>query len=694
MLEERYKLVMDRILGIRKAPGLPEPFGSCFEGMAAFVFRLNEVYSAVKEGRLNEMSIDALKSLNDELYKDITGKAYGQSHLNPGYMASLAAKAGCDEMLLEYLCFLACELRGLIPYAFEGKKEILTIYFELFVEVYCIFDSAASEGRGILPEGEEIRQCIYWFERDNCEIVLTDRIGEQLDPLCDFATRIVMDSDLEDLRYLYLYGEYITGAETELALFLNGMSQEEIDDMARTYTEGYRIGFEKTGKDLGRKKTVNIRYPIGFERMIRAAIVQFREMGLEPVIYRAGSLSLTGKGVKKTGYYGANPNKQYDYDHREDAGIYLDKDYVNRRLDVLRAAYEDNRELAAVHAGPAVVEAFGEEPFAPKECRAAITLSKKQRELSVENADRTGRLVNEYIKGDERSFTIIAYPKPYIGKDFDKIFRETVKLNNLDYKKYEAMQQIMIDVLDKVSYVRVAGMNGNETEMIVALNELNDPEHETNFENCVADVNIPVGEVFTSPRLKGTSGLLHSPVIYLGGLKYVDLRLEFSAGEIVKYSCGNFDDDALNKKYIEDNLLFHHKTLPLGEFAIGTNTTAYRMARDFKIEQLLPVLIGEKTGPHFAVGDTCYSYEEDLKSYNPDGKAIVARSNDYSDLRDTEPEKAYFHCHTDITVPFDELEGVYAVMMDGEQTAIIENGLFVLKGLEELNGPLISGNDV
>ncbi|HCM92696.1 MAG TPA: leucyl aminopeptidase, partial [Lachnospiraceae bacterium] len=385
---------------------------------------------------------------------------------------------------------------------------------------------------------------------------------------------------------------------------------------------------------------------------------------------------------------GAVPNKQYDYDHREDVGIYLDKDYVNRRLDVLRAAYEDNKELAAYLAGPAVVEEFGEEPFAPRECRAAITLSKKQQKLSVECADRTGRLTNEYIRGDERSFTIIAYPKPYIGKNFARIFRETVKLNNLDYRKYETMQQIIIDVLDKASYVRVAGMNGNETEMIVALNELKDPEHETNFENCVADVNIPVGEVFTSPKLKGTSGLLHAPRIYLGGLKYVDLKLEFSAGEIVKYSCKNFADDDLNKKYIEDNLLFHHKTLPLGEFAIGTNTTAYRMARDFKIEQLLPILIGEKTGPHFAVGDTCYSYEEDIKSYNPDGKAIVARSNDYSDLRDTEPDKAYFHCHTDITIPFDELEGVYAVMMDGEQTAIIEKGLFVLEGLEELNEPL------
>ena len=688
MIEERYKLVTDRIRSIWEEPGLAEPFGSCFKGMAAFVLRLDEVYSRAREGRIRDMSLEALKSLNDDLYSDIAGKAYEKSHLNPGYMSALAKEAGCDGALLKYLCFLASELRGLIPYAYECRQEILTIYFELFVEVFCIFDAAAGEGHGILPGSEEIRQCIYWFERDNCEIVLTDRIGDQLDPLCDFATRIVMDSDLTDLRYLYFYGEYITHVEEELAGFLNGMTQDEIDAMARTYTEGYRIGFAKTGKDIKKKKTVNIRYPIGFERMIRAAIRQFEEMGLKPVIYRTGSLSLTKSGVKKIGYYGAIPNKQYDYDHREDAGIYLDKDYVNRRLDVYRAAYEDNKELAAGLAGPAVVEEFGEEPFAPGECRAAVTLSKKQQKLSVECADRIGRLTNEYIRGDERSFTIIAYPKPCIGKDFAQIFGETVKLNNLDYRKYESMQQIIIDVLDKADYVRIAGMNGNETEMIVALGELKDPDHETNFENCVADVNIPVGEVFTSPKLKGTSGLLHAPYIYLGGLEYVDLRLEFSAGEIVKYSCKNFADDTLNKKYIEDNLLYNHKTLPLGEFAIGTNTTAYRMARDHKIERLLPILISEKTGPHFAVGDTCYSYEEDLKSYNPDGKAIVARSNDYADLRDSEPDKAYFHCHTDITIPYDELEGVYAVMMDGEQTAIIENGLFVLEGLEELNEPL------
>ena len=77
----------------------------------------------------------------------------------------------------------------------------------------------------------------------------------------------------------------------------------------------------------------------------------------------------------------------------------------------------------------------------------------------------------------------------------------------------------------------------------------------------------------------------------------------------------------------------------MGEFAIGTNTTAYRMARDFDIADKLPILIAEKTGPHFAVGDTCYSHEEDMVTYNPDGKQIVARENDFSKLRSEDMSK-------------------------------------------------------
>ena len=50
------------------------------------------------------------------------------------------------------------------------------------------------------------------------------------------------------------------------------------------------------------------------------------------------------------------------------------------------------------------------------------------------------------------------------------------------------------------------------------------------LENCVADVNIPVGEVFTSPVLSGTDGLLHVSQVYLEGLQFRDLKLEFKDG--------------------------------------------------------------------------------------------------------------------------------------------------------------------
>ena len=151
------------------------------------------------------------------------------------------------------------------------------------------------------------------------------------------------------------------------------------------------------------------------------------------------------------------------------------------------------------------------------------------------------------------------------------------------------------------------------------------------------------------------------------------------------YHCANFEDEEENRRYIEENVLYHHPSLPMGEAAIGTNTTAFVMARKYGIESRLPILIAEKTGPHFAVGDTCYSHEEDNKSYNPDGKEIIARDNEVSILRKTEPKKAYFGCHTDVTIPYDELGLLEAVYTDGSRVTVIENGRFVLPGTEELN---------
>ena len=168
-------------------------------------------------------------------------------------------------------------------------------------------------------------------------------------------------------------------------------------------------------------------------------------------------------------------------------------------------------------------------------------------------------------------------------------------------------------------------------------------------------------------------------------MEYKDLKICFQDGKIAEYSCRNFQDEEENRKLIKENILYHHDTLPLGEFAIGTNTTAYVMAQKYQIGHLLPILIAEKMGPHFAVGDTCYSWCEDTPVYNPDGREIIARDNEVSIQRKQDISKAYLGCHTDITIPYDELDSICVEALDGSEIYIIREGRFVLPGTETLN---------
>ena len=49
---------------------------------------------------------------------------------------------------------------------------------------------------------------------------------------------------------------------------------------------------------------------------------------------------------------------------------------------------------------------------------------------------------------------------------------------------------------------------------------------------------------------------------------------------------------------------------------------------------------------------------------------------------------AYYNCHTDITIPYEELQSIRVIDEDGEMVSIIEDGRFVLPGTQELNRPL------
>ncbi len=672
--KERWLLAKERIEEIAREPEIDGTLGIYFQKTADFLMLMQKAWEKTESGTLKHASLEELKVWNQTLYEDIAGDAYQRSFANPSY-----AVAELGETYGQILSFVYAELRGMIVYAYEQRAEEMLIYMELFLQLHSAFCTEE------LPTKEELLQDVYWFISDNSDISVTRRIREQLDPSLSFFRDIIMEADLEDLRYLYQFGEYITDTEIQTSQYLNTLPLEEIEKIASVFKEGYRIGFLVNQKPLYKKKTVNIRYCIGFERIIRQAVINFQKMGLESILYRAAVSRVNMREANRIGCYGTSANRQYEYDHKGDAALFMDKAFVERKLGVLRTAYETYKELAEVHAGPAVMEVFGEKPFEPEGKTEALKLNKKQQENQVLLNSRAGQITNEYIKGEERSFTIIAFPVPDIGERFPEIFADTVKLNTLDYKTWQKIQQKMIDVLDTGTYVRIKGSNGNQTDLLVALKSMEDPLHETVFENCVADVNIPVGEVFTSPKLKGTKGVLHVGGVYLDGLYYKDLRLTFCDGMITEYTCANYQEEEENKRYLRENVLFHHKTLPMGEFAIGTNTTAYMMGKKYGIAGRLPILIAEKMGPHFAVGDTCFSWEEDVVTCNPDGKKMIAKENECSMLRKEDVEKAYFNCHTDITIPYDELGEIVVLHKDGTETAIIQEGRFVLEGTEYLN---------
>lgn len=334
IMEERFGLCYDRVKEIAENAEVHESFREYFQSAAKLVERIVNAYELVGQGFFENAPLGELRRENRALYEELFPENYEDCYANPAYACG---QLGAD--MGKLLSFLYAELRSMIPYAFERRLGDLVIRMELFVEVYNLFSYAMAED-GQVPLAETLRDTMYWFVSDYSETTMQWRVETQVDTAHDFAVRIVMDGDLNNVSYLYKYGEFITPETERLSQYLAGLSEERIQLVADTYTEGYRIGFEKASKPLYKKKTVDVVYVLGFERIVRAAIRNFAKMGLKPVVYRANDSIFHKKGVGKAGYYGADANRQYRYDHKDDIALFLDKKLVGRKLEVLKLAYE------------------------------------------------------------------------------------------------------------------------------------------------------------------------------------------------------------------------------------------------------------------------------------------------------------------------------------------------------------------
>ena len=627
---------------------------------AEFLQHVMRWEAELTEEYIRSASLEQLAKEQDAFYREEEGEEYARSILCP----AVAVKQYGGE-LGPVISYIAYQMRENLIYAPRHMRFAMSWNQRLFLDIAELLVNHAPL--------KTLKECIESHAlsqaRDRAGLMLHERF---IPDGCQGEDRIAY-GDLQDPGFLYTLGRRVTKEDQELFLFMNSLPEESIEKMASSFVEGFRKGFFVDAKDIVIKKTVGIYHRLGMERMTRKAMELFAsEIHYRPFISR----------VKMT-----QKNQQCQYDHRFDMALIFNAEFGEKMNDALEEEVEQNASMLRLYGGPAVIDSFGEAPFIPKKGKGSITFSEEQMPAYTEYMNRRSELLYRYMPQRETSYTMVAYPVPQIGKDFVPLFEEMIQINTLDNEKYLQVQQHIIDALDQGVKVEIQGARGNETKLEIALAPIEDPKHQTNFYNCVADVNIPLGEIFTSPQLEGTNGVLHVESFYADGLSFKNLKLTFTDGYVTDYSCENFPTEEENRAFVRENLLFPHETLPMGEFAIGTNTLAYKMARQYDIVEQLPILIVEKMGPHFAVGDTCFSWSEDNPTFNPDGKRIIAKDNECSILRREDVSKAYFNCHTDITIPYDELGSIRVVRPDGSEIPLIENGRFVLPGTEELNRP-------
>ena len=291
---------------------------------------------------------------------------------------------------------------------------------ELFLEIYgryCEYDEFA-----VKDAKAAYKSFLMDYRRDYLE----DSIQLRYNPEASYAKAII-EADASDERNLYRYGAYVTDIQRKSHSFINKLSQAEIDAMAETYVEGYIRGFETMGVVRKENGVALMICPIGFERMAKAAMERFEKYGVRVTVQ----------------YMATSVNRQYGYDHRQDHALTLDRVYVNRYMEDMAAVYEENKELISMYIGPAVVETFGEPDFDPVNKKEAVQLDKRQIKLDREFDQKAAQIAYSYIKSDETSFTIIAYPVPTIGDKFEEIFAETVRCNTLSNNVYSKIQQAL-----------------------------------------------------------------------------------------------------------------------------------------------------------------------------------------------------------------------------------------------------------
>ncbi len=429
-----------------------------FNHAAKWVLRLAEIEKAYNDEYFNMKSFEELKEENNSLYKELRGENYSTSYANPIYAVSIFGDGMGQLLSATYV-----KLREYIEYAFKHRIFNMLENNKLLIDAYHL----------VKYEGVDYKELKRIFTRiDKASIAknISYRFEERTNKDFGFYKETILGADLNDPKYLFKFGKYITENEVKTSEFLVKYPTDKIIKLSRTVVEAFIRSFTVDNKDRKNRNVIRLFYNAGQEIIARQVIKEFKQRGFEVAI--ADVISTI-------------PNKQYDYDHRFDNALFLNEEYAALYETAYERACETSKDVLKLEVGPVLFDNFGEKPFSPVKKSECLKLSKEQEQIHQQQRNRLIQIYEKYDASEETSFCIIAFPSPEIGEKFEEIFEETLKINMMDNGLYEKIQQHIIDALDQGEYVHIKGKGTNETDIKVKLPKLQNPIKQTNFVNCV-----------------------------------------------------------------------------------------------------------------------------------------------------------------------------------------------------------------
>ncbi|HHE38805.1 MAG TPA: leucyl aminopeptidase, partial [Candidatus Cloacimonetes bacterium] len=498
-IEDNYLKNLEKITQIRnETRGLEDKFLKFIFMIADRILMMSEFEKEYSESYYKEKTLDELKAFNQTVFSEVLPENYEKSYANPEFSVGIFG----NELGTIFSTFYI-QFRGFLSYSIKHHRYLMEPWNKSFLEFYELIK------KGISDKDSFQKVTTKAYKKLTVENQVM-RFLENYSYEASGFRSLVMTADFSDFRYLYQYGKYISENETKTAEFFLNYPEEKIQKLAEAMVKAFIRGFELARKDVSQKETVNVYYNIGQEKLVRVLVNELADKNLKALLNTVSSTTI---------------NRQYNYDHRFIGALFVDEDFIAKSINIIEQAAEKCGDELLKFAGPFYFDKFGEKPFDPKQKDACLKLSSEQQKLIQKMNIERSKIIDKYISRSKTSFCIIGFPVPEIGEKFEDIFEETLAINMVDTIHHEEIQQHIVDVLDLADYVHVKGKSGNLTDIKVKMQKLENPDKHTNFVNCGADVNIPVGEVFTSPQLKGTNGVLHLKETFLKKLKFTDLKL-------------------------------------------------------------------------------------------------------------------------------------------------------------------------